>query len=223
MKAIDAITSKIYSTPDRTGNFSLHDAGYIRIGIDEGWENCSGSDPNHGLRQHDQEGYPMINTDKFPDMKALVDYGHSKGVKMGWYLNGCACGERQERALNYQGDVKRLHEFGFDGVKLDGCGAATNMTYYAELMKATGKAYETENCHWGHCGTDAWYHNPDGSSCPTTKWCPFNWYRTSGDINSGTMSWYQNLQTTIKFQDIDSPLSVPHCWAYPDMMEVGRI
>ena len=23
----------------------------------------------------------------------LVRYGHSKGVHMGWYLNGCACGE----------------------------------------------------------------------------------------------------------------------------------
>ena len=67
------------------------------------------------------------------------------------------------------------------------------------------------------------YHNPDGSSCPTEKWCPFNWYRTSGDINNGLMSWFDNLQTTIKFQDKDHPLSVPSCWAYPDMMEIGRI
>ena len=55
--------------------------------------------------------------------------------------------------------------FGFDAVKLDGCGAATNMTYYAELMAATGRSYVVENCHWGKCGADAWYHNPDGSSC----------------------------------------------------------
>jgi len=99
----------------------------------------------------------------------------------------------------------------------------TNMTYYAELMEKTGRAYAIENCHWGHCGTDAWYHNPDGSSCPTEKWCPFNWFRTSGDINSKTDSWFSNLQTTTKFLDKDHPLSVPSCWAYPDMMEVGRI
>lgn len=65
----------------------------------------------------------MINVDKFPDMKKLVNYGHSKNVKMGWYLNGCACGERKERLLNYQGDIQRLHEFGFDAAKFDGCGA----------------------------------------------------------------------------------------------------
>ena len=93
---------------------SLLDAGYESIGIDEGWENCSGSDPNHGLRQHDADGFPMIDTHKFPDMKQLVDYGHSKKVKMGWYLNGCACGERKERALNYEGDIQKLAEFGFD-------------------------------------------------------------------------------------------------------------
>ena len=179
-----AITAKTWTVG--AAKTSLLDVGYTRVGIDEGWENCSGTDPNHGLRQHDAAGLPMINTDKFPDFKALVDYGHSKGVLMGWYLNGCACGEREERLLNYQGDVKLLDEFGFDAVKLDGCGAATNMTYYAALMQATGKSYLIENCHWGDCTSG------DDSSCPTADWCPFNWYRTSGDINASPMSWYDS-------------------------------
>ena len=211
VKAIDALVSKNWTVDGKL--ISLADAGYSHAGIDEGWENCSGSDPNNGLRQHDEDGFPMVNTDKFPDLKWLVDYGHKRGLKMGWYLNGCACGERKERLLNYQGDVQRLHEYGFDAAKFDGCGAATNMTYYAELMAATGRTYEIENCHWGSCGEDKWYHNPDGSSCPTKDWCPFNHYRTSGDINSGLDSWLSNLQTTIKFQAKDAPLSVPSCWA----------
>ena len=41
-----------------------------------------------------------------------------------------------------------------------------NMTFYAELMQKTGKAYEIENCHWGDCTVD------DASSCPTKEWCP---------------------------------------------------
>jgi len=221
--AVDAITAKIWTVAGHEDKISLADAGYDRVGIDEGWENCSGTDPDHGLRQHDSAGFPMINTDRFPDFKALVDYGHAAGIKMGWYLNGCACGEREERLLNYQGDVQRLHEFGFDAIKLDGCGAATNMTYYAELMAATGRTYEIENCHWGSCGADAWFHNPDGSSCPTESWCPFNHFRTSGDVSSALTSWFENLQTTIKFQDVNRPLSQPSCWSYPDMMEVGRI
>lgn len=40
--------------------------------------------------QHDINGNPVINK-KFPDMQGLVNYGHSKGLKVGWYENGCAC------------------------------------------------------------------------------------------------------------------------------------
>ena len=77
-------------------------------------------------------------------------------------------------------------------------------------MAASGKNYTIENCHWGDC-TES-----DDSSCPSQDWCPFNWYRSSGDINAGTESWLSNLQTTIKFQDYAEPLSQPGCWAYPD-------
>ena len=44
--------------------------------------------------QHDAAGNPVINKKKFPAMAGLVTYGHSKNVRMGWYQNGCACGER---------------------------------------------------------------------------------------------------------------------------------
>ena len=36
----------------------------------------------------------------------------------------------------------------FDGVKLDRCGKQLNVTLYAGLMKATGKNFTIENCHW---------------------------------------------------------------------------
>ena len=36
------------------------------------------------------------------------------------YLNGCKCGERVEKRMNYEGDIEDLHDFGFDGVKIDG-------------------------------------------------------------------------------------------------------
>jgi hypothetical protein len=70
-------------------------------------------------------------------MKALVQHAQAKGVKMGWYLNGCACGERKEVHANYVGDVAKLHEFGFDAVKLDSRGRQENLTLYAQLMNET--------------------------------------------------------------------------------------
>ena len=75
-------------------------------------------------------------------MPALVP-----GVKMGFYLNGCSCGEKTEHLINYEGDVALTFALGFDGVKIDSCGAQKNMTLYAELFNATGKPIMIENCH----------------------------------------------------------------------------
>lgn len=140
-----------------------------------------------------------------------ADYGHNAGLKMGWYFNGCGCIEKRMPASGwdvvYEGDIRALADMGWDGVKFDGCGRMCNMTMYASLMNNTGKAFAIENCHWGDCSTT------DASSCPTRDWCPFNWYRVSGDSNNGLGTWYKNLQGTIKFQDWDEPLSQPGCWA----------
>eukprot|EP00040_Diaphanoeca_grandis_P044837 m.271969 g.271969 ORF g.271969 m.271969 type:complete len:602 (+) comp98455_c0_seq1:225-2030(+) len=215
---IDALTANNRTVKGWDGPVSLCDLGYCAAGIDEGWEGC-GLGVND--TQHYLNGTPAVNPIKFPDMKGLVEYGHSKGVKMGWYFNGCGCIEKREPAsgwdINYEGDIKDLYDFGFDSVKFDGCGRMCNMTFYAQLMQETGKAYEIENCHWGDCTPD------DASSCPTTDWCPFNWYRTSGDSNNAMGTWYNNLQTTIRFQSWDKPVSQPGCWAYPDMLQVGRL
>jgi alpha-galactosidase len=51
----------------------MRDAGYIYINIDDTWE--LGRDKNENL----------IPNKKFPDMKALANYVHSKGLKIGIY------------------------------------------------------------------------------------------------------------------------------------------
>lgn len=212
--AAEALVAKTRRVPGREGNVSLCDLGYCSVGVDEGWEGC-GMGVNK--TQHDASGAPTIAS-SFADTGGMVSQIHKMGLKAGWYLNGCKCGERTAEVKNYEGDIRSLHGFGFDGVKIDGCGAQRNQTLYAQLMKESGRNYTIENCHWGRC-TDS-----DDSSCPTLDWCPFNWYRTSGDINSyNPMSWLDNLQTTIRFQDYKAPLSRPGCWAYPDMLEVGRV
>ena len=58
--AIDAITANIWDVAG--GKASLADVGYKSVGIDEGWENCSGANPNDGQRQHDADGFPMVDT-----------------------------------------------------------------------------------------------------------------------------------------------------------------
>jgi hypothetical protein len=120
------------------------------------------------------------------------------------FLDDSACGEQEEKDINYQGDVRQLHAFGFDAVKFDGCGAQRNNTRYAELMVATGKNYSIENCHWGRNGNIGCGENDDGSACPSDDWCPFNWYRSSTDINSSPDSWFFNLQTVVPVSSASS-------------------
>jgi len=51
----------------------MRDAGYVYLNIDDTWEG-----------QRDAQGVLHTN-DKFPDMKALADYVHGKGLKLGIY------------------------------------------------------------------------------------------------------------------------------------------
>lgn len=159
---------------ERKEGISLASLGYDMVGIDEGWEGC-GQGAHH--TQHYANGTPAVNIAKFPDLKALVAYGHSKGVKMGFYLNGCACGEREELRINYEGDVNFTHSLGFDGVKIDSCGQQRNMTLYAELFNKTRRPIIIENCHQGQSFPDG---GDPGQMGP--GWCPYNLFRTSGDI-----------------------------------------
>ncbi len=51
----------------------MKDAGYIYVNIDDTWEG-------------DRDATGLLHTNsKFPDMKALADYVHSKGLKLGIY------------------------------------------------------------------------------------------------------------------------------------------
>ncbi len=51
----------------------VRDAGYVYVNIDDTWEG-----------ERDSNGVVHANS-RFPDMKALSDYVHSKGLKVGIY------------------------------------------------------------------------------------------------------------------------------------------
>ncbi len=68
------VTDKdIRDTADLLVSSGMRDAGYIYVNIDDTWE---------GAR--DASGVIQTNN-KFPDMKALAAYVHSKGLKLGIY------------------------------------------------------------------------------------------------------------------------------------------
>jgi hypothetical protein len=105
---------------------SLADLGYAHVGVDDGWQQCQkGKDCSF----HADDGTPLVNATKFPDLGALVKYGDSKGVLLGWYQINCICCDEFTdtdnstwKAAVYAADAKQLVDAGFHGVKLDDCG-----------------------------------------------------------------------------------------------------
>jgi len=188
---------------------SLCDLGYCDVGLDDNWQNCSAGKP-WGNNFHDGNGNPIVRDDTFPDLKSMTDHAHKLGLTAGWYGNNCICSEDHTSDTKYyQGDVNAMYAYGFDAIKLDGCGVQTDLQHFYDLMNATGRPITVENCHWGSKVPFE----------PTTTWCPWNFYRTSGGVRAAYGSIVANLQTTIKYAT--QKLSYPGCWAYPDMLEVG--
>ena len=56
-------------------------------------------------------------------------------------------------------------------MKLDNCGVERDLNLWSNLIAARGAKIETENCHWG-------------GTIPNATWCPWNFYRTSGDVRA---------------------------------------
>jgi alpha-galactosidase len=217
---IDAITSrqrKVKGVPT-----SIADLGYDWVGVDDGWQACDQGPNEGGPTFHDKAGKPLVNTTLFPNLADLVSYGHGKSVKMGWYINNCICHESKGHIggptgphgawvnLTYKGDVDQIAEAGFDGVKVDNCGLHSDIERYADMLNQTGKHVLIEEC-------------AQGKVVPTKDWCPFNMFRTGGDIRPTFANVMGKLQRTIPYQALTDPLSRPGCWAYPDMLEVGNI
>mmetsp|Transcript_11084 Transcript_11084/g.18109 ORF Transcript_11084/g.18109 Transcript_11084/m.18109 type:complete len:416 (-) Transcript_11084:142-1389(-) len=202
-KQMDGMTSRA-----RTVNgvpTSLLDLGYTDVGLDDAWQLCGEYGPDKNT-YHDEVGKPVVDTSVFPNFNAMTDYAHSLGLTAGWYANNCICEDHCDSDACYQEDVNALVAYGFDSVKLDGCGAQLDLQKWSDMINQTGHSILIENCHWG-------------GTVPNATWCPWNYYRTSGDIRASYESVIANLMTTVPFAK--QSLSTPGCWAYPDMLEVG--
>ena len=227
MHAVLDTTRSVNGTPT-----ALSSLGFNYVSMDDGWQQCNCSthqdmDPTlptcsigdcRGGRcswHAKSDGSPQVNPHRFPNgMKALVDYGHSLGLKVGTYLNNCICMEAGRSATHYQQDVQWMMDTGFDEVKIDNCGSSHNVTLYSELFNKTGKPIRIEDCHTSPAHPDI---KSDGSIV-----CPMNMYRAGGDIKASFGSIIGEIYGTVPYSDRKIPLSRPGCWAYPDMLQIGN-
>ena len=184
----------------------MRDAGYIYINIDDTWEG-----------ERDASGVIHPNR-KFPDMKALARYVHSKGLKIGIYSSPGpkTCGGYEGSYGHEQQDAKAYAEWGFDYLKYDWCSAGRiygNHDLQAvyqkmgEALQSSGRPIVYSLCEYGM--GDVW------------KWGPAtgaNLWRTMGDIGD---SWKSMEQIGFQQNDL-APYAAPGHWNDPDMLEIGN-
>jgi alpha-galactosidase len=95
----------------------MADYGYQYVNIDDCWMKKQGDPP-----YRDAQGAVLPNS-KFPDMHALADYIHSKGLKAGLYTSPgpWTCGGYVGAFRHEAVDARKFAEWGFDFLKYDWC------------------------------------------------------------------------------------------------------
>ena len=206
---------------------SLISLGYGHAGLDDGWQMCGSYGPD-AYRYHDAAGAPVVNTKKFPSMSNMTRLGKSLGLGVGWYGNACGCvggccSDHCNSVECFAGDVNATVALGFTSYKVDGCGAQRDIALWHKMFNHTLRAISgtppmvLENCHDGDgdgAGSNVPHRDAHGE-----LWCPFHTYRVSPDARPTYGSVLSNLNASIAL--LDANLSVPGCWAYLDMLEVG--
>ena len=103
---------KVRAAADGMVTSGLAVQGYTYVNIDDAWE---------GPRTADGE---ITSNEKFPDMKALADYVHARGLKIGIYSSPGPRTCQQRYAGSYQHEAQDAHTYakwGFDYLKYDWC------------------------------------------------------------------------------------------------------
>ncbi|MBV8500268.1 MAG: glycoside hydrolase family 27 protein [Paucibacter sp.] len=191
----------------------MRDAGYTYINIDDTWE---------GERDAKGEIHPNA---KFPDMKALADYVHAKGLKLGIYSSPGpkTCAGFEGSYGHEEQDARTYAAWGIDYLKYDLCSLGEQLDRssplqarqimrdaYVKMHKAllaTGRPIVFSLCQYGYDSVWHW-----GASVGGNAW------RTTGDITDT----YDRMAEIGFGQAGLSKYAGPGHWNDPDMLEVGN-
>jgi alpha-galactosidase len=207
----------IRNAADQIVATGMKDAGYIYINIDDTWEG-----------ERDANGVLHTNS-KFPDMKALADYVHSKGLKLGIYSGpGTKTCAGFAASLDHEAQDAQLYaSWGIDYLKYDLCSfrrdemaakapndkaAQMRMMIDAyvkmgKALKASGRPIVYSLCQYGWDAPWEWAPALGG-----------NLWRTTGDVQAN----WGSIYNIINQQAGLAKYAGPGHWNDPDMLEVGN-
>jgi alpha-galactosidase len=186
--------------------------GWTYVNIDDGWE----------AAQRTATGEIAPN-EKFPDMKALTNYVHSLGLKMGIYSSPGprTCGGFLGSYQHEDQDAKTYCDWGIDYLKYDWCSygdiapAKPSIDEYKKPYQVMRAALDKVNrdimfsfCQYGMGDSWNWAAEVGGNS-----------WRTTGDIND---SW-KSMSDIGFYQQAEAPHAQPGHFNDPDMLVVGKV
>ena len=203
----------IKETADAMVESGLRDAGYKYVFIDDFWQ--GGRDNRNNI---------IPDPKKFPNgIKALADYVHSKGLKLGIYSDAAqlTCGGCTASYGFEEQDARTFASWGVDYLKYDYCNApedsATARLRYktmADALSKSGRDIVLGICEWGQRNGEEWCEHVGGQL-----------WRTSSDVRD---MWKDIVNQggvgILDIINVTAPLSkqVRHGqWPDMDMLVVG--
>lgn len=203
----------IRETADAMVEGGFRDAGYEYIFIDDLWQ--GGRDRHNNI---------IPDPKKFPSgIKALADYVHSKGLKLGIYSDAAqlTCGGWTASLGFEEQDARTFASWGIDYLKYDYCNApedsATARHRYrtmAEALQKSGRDIALGICEWGQRQGEEWCEEVGGQLWRTTYDVRDMW---KDIVKQGGMGILDIVNTT-------APLAQyvrPGQWPDMDMLVVG--
>lgn len=207
---------KVMASANALMDKGLADYGYCYMNIDDGWE----------APYRNDDGTIAVN-EKFPDMKALGDWLHERGLKFGIYSSpgDLTCGGYLGSLDHERQDAESYNSWGIDYLKYDWCGywrkhekqrdrhtLASYIRPYmlmGEYLREQPRDIFYSLCQYGMEDVWKWGHTVDANS-----------WRTTGDIED---TWESLYNIGFEQQLELAPYAGPGRWNDPDMMIVGKV
>ena len=192
-------------TADAMVSSGMRDVGYRYLNIDDCWM----------AKERDAAGSLQPDPQRFPHgIKALADYVHAKGLKLGIYSSaGTHTCQKFPASLDHEEiDARTWAEWGVDYLKYDNCNnegrpAVPRYDAMGRALRATGRAIVYSLCEWGENHPWSWGRRVGGQL-----------WRTTGDIEDK----WSSVMSILDQQAPIAAFSGPGAWNDPDMLEVGN-
>ncbi|PUZ49381.1 hypothetical protein GQ55_7G321400 [Panicum hallii var. hallii] len=152
--------------------------------------------------QRTKKGYMVANPKTFPSgIKALADYVHGKGLKLGLYSSAGTrtCSDRMRGSLGHEDtDAKNFASWGADYLKYDNCyrdGTPETVRFprMSRALKNSGRPIFYSLCEWGYMEVAKW----GGASG--------NSWRTTGDIKDTWTGMLDNIDPNDAYAQYAKP------------------